>query len=132
MADLPERAKRAGVKVTLTDRPEAAGPYGLVLVDAPCSGSGSWRRDPEGKWALTAARLEALTDLQARIVAAAAAMVAPGGVLAYATCSILARENGAQVAAFVAATPGWRQLSERSFLPLTGGDGFFLALMARD
>ncbi len=132
MADLPGRAKRAGVRVTLRDTPETAAPYDLVLVDAPCSGSGSWRRDPEGKWALNAARLEELVLLQAAILGRAAAMVAPGGVLAYATCSLLTRENEAQVAAFKAATPGWTVNDSHRFSPLHGGDGFFLALFTRN
>jgi 16S rRNA (cytosine967-C5)-methyltransferase len=132
MADLPERAKRAGVRVTLAARPEAAGPYDLVLVDAPCSGSGSWRRDPEGKWALTADRLAELTGLQAKVLAQAATLVAPSGVLAYATCSLLERENCGQVGAFLAATPGWHMLAERAFTPVDGGDGFYLALLTRN
>ncbi|WP_103256123.1 RsmB/NOP family class I SAM-dependent RNA methyltransferase [Tabrizicola aquatica] len=131
MADLPERAKRAGAKVTLTERPEATAPYDLVLVDAPCSGSGSWRRDPEGKWRLTPDRLGELRAVQAAILDRAAAMVAPGGWLAYATCSLLEVENGDQTAAFLARTPGWRLDAERRFTPLEGGDGFYLALLAR-
>jgi 16S rRNA (cytosine967-C5)-methyltransferase len=132
MADLPERAKRAGVAVTLTERPEAAAPYDLVLVDAPCSGSGSWRRDPEGKWALTPERLDRVLSEQAAILDRAAAMVAPRGWLAYVTCSLLTVENGAQVDRFQARHPqGWTREVERSFLPLDGGDGFFLCILAR-
>lgn len=131
MADLPERAKRAGAAVTLTDHPEARAPYGLVLVDAPCSGSGSWRRDPEGKWALTPARLAVLLAEQAAILDRAAGMVGPGGVLAYATCSLLVRENDAQVTAFLARHPGWSLAETRRFLPLAGGDGFFVAILRR-
>ncbi len=132
MTDLPDRAKRAGVRVAITAAPEATAPYDLVLVDAPCSGSGSWRRDPEGKWALTQARLAELVALQATILRRAAAMVAPGGVLAYATCSLLDAENVAQVTSFTAANPDWVVSDSRRFLPLTGGDGFFLALLTRN
>jgi 16S rRNA (cytosine967-C5)-methyltransferase len=132
MADLPERAKRAGVAVTLTERPEAAAPYDLVLVDAPCSGSGSWRRDPEGKWALTPDRLDRVLSEQAAILDRAAAMVGPRGRLAYVTCSLLLAENAAQVDRFQARHPqGWTREIERSFLPLDGGDGFFLCVLAR-
>lgn len=131
MADLPVRARRAGIGVTLTERPEATAPYDLVLVDAPCSGSGSWRRDPEGKWALTPARLAALQAEQAAILHRAAAMVAPGGVLAYATCSLLAEENTEQTRAFRQAHPGWQPETELSLTPLSGGDGFHLAVMRR-
>ena len=131
MADLPDRARRAGVKVTLTDRPETTGPYDLILVDAPCSGSGSWRRDPEGKWRLTADRLAELVATQAGILDRVAPMVAPGGVLAYATCSLLEVENGDQAQAFLARHSGWRLEQERRFTPLDGGDGFYLALLRR-
>ncbi len=131
MADLPPRAARAGVEVTLTDRPEADGPYDLVLVDAPCSGLGSWRRDPEGKWALTAVKLQALVAEQAAILARVAEMVRPGGALAYATCSMLKRENSAQVAAFLATNPSWALERDLVLSPLTGGDGFFLAILRR-
>jgi 16S rRNA (cytosine967-C5)-methyltransferase len=129
MADLPERARRAGIEVLLTDRPEAAAPYDLVLVDAPCSGSGSWRRDPEGKWALTADRLAALVQVQATILRQAAGLVRSGGWVGYATCSLLSVENGDQVAGFLAAHPGWRLAEERRLTPLDGGDGFYMALL---
>jgi 16S rRNA (cytosine967-C5)-methyltransferase len=132
MADLPRRAARAGVRVTLTAAPEAAAPYDLVLVDAPCSGLGSWRRDPEGKWALTPERLAELVTLQATILRRAAEMVAPGGWLGYATCSLLQEENGDQVARFLAETPEWTQTAEVSLTPLQGGDGFFLATLKRN
>lgn len=131
MADLPARAGRAGVAVQRTDRPERAGPYDLVLADVPCSGSGSWRRDPEGKWALTAERLAALREVQAGIMDRAAGMLGPGGVLGYATCSLLEAENGAQVAAFLERHTDWRLEAERRFTPLEGGDGFFGAILRR-
>jgi 16S rRNA (cytosine967-C5)-methyltransferase len=131
MADLPERARRAGIAVTLTDRPETAAPYDLVLVDAPCSGSGSWRRDPEGKWTLAPARLEALLAEQAAIIDRAAAMVGPGGVLAYATCSLLDAENAGQAGRFLARAEGWTRAFERSFSPLDGGDGFYICVLRR-
>ena len=131
MADLPARAARAGVQVTRTERPEKTAPYDLILTDVPCSGSGSWRRDPEGKWALTAARLSALLDLQAGIMERAAGMLRPGGVLGYATCSMIGDENGAQVAAFLSRHADWRLEAERHFTPLEGGDGFYIAVLRR-
>lgn len=129
MTDLPVRAARAGLRVTLTEKPEGTAPYDLVLTDVPCSGSGSWRRDPEGKWALTQTRLADLLDLQARIMDRAAAVVRPGGVLGYATCSMITAENGAQVDAFLTRHPGWQREAERSFTPLEGGDGFYCAVL---
>ena len=131
MRDLPARAARAGVRVELSEAPEAAAPYDLILTDAPCSGSGSWRRDPQGKWALTAARLAELCAIQAAILDRAAQMVAPQGWLAYATCSLLAEENQQQIAAFLSRAPGWSLAEQRALNPLSGGDGFFLALLRR-
>jgi len=131
MRDLPARAARARVAVKVTDSPENAAPYDLILTDVPCSGSGSWRRDPAGKWALTAPRLTELLAVQAVILDRAAPMVAPGGCLAYATCSLLADENQRQIDAFVHRTPGWRRDRDHHFTPLQGGDGFFLAILTR-
>jgi 16S rRNA (cytosine967-C5)-methyltransferase len=127
MRDLPPRAQRAGIKVTLSEKPEKTGPYDLILADAPCSGSGSWRRDPEGKWRLTPARLEELVAIQATILDRAARLLRPGGILAYATCSLLEVENGQQVDRFLSRHPDWRAGPARRFTPLEGGDGFFVA-----
>lgn len=131
MADLPARAERAGVKVTLTETPETLGPFDLVLVDAPCSGSGSWRRDPEGKWKLTRERLDELVRIQAGILDRVAPMVRTGGWLAYTTCSYLEAENRAQVEAFLSRQTGWHLHKSLSLTPLTHSDGFFLALLRR-
>lgn len=134
MADLPARAARAGARIALADAAalRAAAPFDLVLCDVPCSGSGAWRRAPEGKWRLDPAGLAALVATQAAILDAAAPLVAPGGVLAYATCSLLDDENAGGVAAFRARTPGWREVRNLRLTPLDGGDGFFLALLMRD
>ncbi|MBL9053619.1 MAG: RsmB/NOP family class I SAM-dependent RNA methyltransferase [Tabrizicola sp.] len=131
MADIPVRAQRAGVKISLTEKPETSAPYDLVLVDAPCSGSGSWRRDPEAKWKLSPDRLTELTGLQADIMDRASAMVATGGWLAYATCSLLQEENQTQAMAFLDRHRGWALSKTLSFTPLTHSDGFFLALFQR-
>ena len=129
MRDLPVRAKRAGVKVTLTDAPKA--PFDLVLTDVPCSGSGSWRRAPEGKWLLTPDRLDALVKTQAQILKDVSALVRPGGWIGYATCSLLDAENSAQIADFIKENQGWSCELQRSLTPLDGGDGFFIALLRR-
>lgn len=131
LRDLPPRAARAGVKAHLTESPEKTAPYDLTLTDVPCSGSGSWRRDPMGKWQLTEARLTELCAIQAQILDRCARMVAPRGVLAYATCSLLAEEDEDQIAAFLSRQPGWVCSLQRRFSPLIGGDGFFLALLER-
>ena len=129
MRDLPARAKRAGAKVTVTEAPKA--PFDLVLTDVPCSGSGSWRRAPEGKWLLTADRLRSLVDIQAKILREAAALVRPGGWIGYATCSMINIENGAQITDFTSENPNWSCDFQRSLTPLDGGDGFFVALLRK-
>jgi 16S rRNA (cytosine967-C5)-methyltransferase len=131
MRDLPARAARAGVKVAPIDKPEVLAPFDLILADAPCSGSGSWRRDPQGKWALTPDRLAQIGAVQDSILDRLAPMVAPGGVLAYATCSLLRAENEDRVTAFLQRHPGWQVLDSRRFTPLTGGDGFFVAQLTQ-
>jgi 16S rRNA (cytosine967-C5)-methyltransferase len=132
MGDLTERARRAGVVIERATGPalKAAGPFDLVLCDVPCSGSGAWRRQPEAKWSLSPESLERLCQLQAKILDAAATLVAPGGRLAHVTCSLLRAENEDQVAAFIARTAGWRVVAERRWTPLDGGDGFGLAILA--
>jgi 16S rRNA (cytosine967-C5)-methyltransferase len=131
MADLPARAARAGVAVTITENPGKTAPYDVILTDVPCSGSGSWRRDPEGKWALTEDRLTALCALQDAILDRAATMTAPGGCIAYATCSLLRDENEDRVADFLARHPGWTVDRQLRLTPLQGGDGFGLAILRR-
>jgi len=131
MADLPQRSARAGQRVMITAQPAETKPYDVVLTDVPCSGSGSWRRDPAGKWALTEARLAEVTALQAQIMDEAAPLVRHGGTLAYATCSLLADENEAQVQGFLRRHSGWVAKVQKRFSPLDGGDGFFLATLTR-
>lgn len=132
MADIPSRAARAGANVhireTVADLPAAA----LVLADAPCSGSGSWRRAPEAKWRFTQGRLEALCAVQMQVLEAAGRHVTPGGVLAYVTCSVLAEENEARVAAFVGQSPGWACRAQRRWPISAEGDGFFCAQLIRE
>ncbi|MGO4917024.1 RsmB/NOP family class I SAM-dependent RNA methyltransferase [Pseudogemmobacter sp. W21_MBD1_M6] len=133
MADLPVRAARAGVEVTRLRTSDIAGhaPFDLVLLDVPCSGSGSWRRAPEAKWLLTDDRLRQLVRLQGEILDKAAGYVAKGGVLAYATCSLLKDENASQIDAFLSHRAGWKLLEKRRLTPIDGGDGFFIALLTR-
>ncbi|WP_372674493.1 RsmB/NOP family class I SAM-dependent RNA methyltransferase [Aquicoccus sp.] len=133
MHDLPPRAARAGVEVRCLDASELArwAPYDLVLCDVPCSGSGTWRRDPDAKWRFTPERLAELTRTQDRILEAAAPMVAPRGLLVYATCSLLPDENEARVAQFCARRPGWRVAFSHQFPLSEGGDGFFVAQLER-
>jgi 16S rRNA (cytosine967-C5)-methyltransferase len=136
MADLPARAQRAGAAIKIYENPEKTAPYALILTDVPCSGSGSWRRDPQGKWALTPARLMELQQIQAQIIDSAVAMLGQNGTLAYATCSVLRSENEEQITAALLRHPQlFCQSTQRFGLGQSGdtplGDGFFLAVLRR-
>lgn len=122
--------------------------FGRVLVDAPCSGTGTWRRNPDARWRpFEEEGLDQLVLLQGRILASAARLVKPGGRLVYATCSLLQVENEDQITAFLAARPDFRIVPLRSIfgdlpsdhpdhLSLTPAqhrtDGFFAAVLQRD
>jgi 16S rRNA (cytosine967-C5)-methyltransferase len=153
------RLKRAGVG-NVERRPLAserdqwvkrhARGFARVLVDVPCLGTGTWRRNPDAKWRAGPKDLAELRERQRQILQSAARLVAPGGRLVYVTCSLLREENEAQAEAFLAATPdfvpypaarAWGEAigsdapgGER-YLFLTparhGTDGFFVALFER-
>ncbi|AXC50721.1 RsmB/NOP family class I SAM-dependent RNA methyltransferase [Paracoccus suum] len=131
MADLPARASRAGARITLAPPGSTTldRQFDLVVADVPCSGSGSWRRDPAGRWRLTPDRLAELVKIQAQILDQAALRVRPGGRLAYMTCSQLRRENDDQIAAFCARHPAAHEVLRRHFDPLNASDGFFLSVV---
>lgn len=136
MRDLPDRASRAGASLNIIRTADALqrlrGQCDVVLVDAPCSGSGSWRRDPMAKWRLTPETLAHCHAMQSEALAAAAAFVRPGGRLIYATCSILPSENGVQASGFLSRNDGFR--SDDTLTRHTardGGDGFFAACFVR-
>jgi 16S rRNA (cytosine967-C5)-methyltransferase len=131
MVDLPVRAARAGVSIDIVETAALASarPFDAVLCDVPCSGSGTWRRDPEAKWRLTPARLADLEQVQAEILSEGARLVAPGGQLVYMTCSLFAAENEAQIARFVSAHPEWRLERQGADTPLSASDGVFHAVL---
>lgn len=116
LAPIHERLKRNGARNVQVRNPDAGALDDLVekmdrvVVDAPCTGTGTWRRRPDTKWKLTAAQLEARQAEQIAVLDEAAKFVKPGGHLAYITCSILAEENADQVAAFVGRHQGFTQL----------------------
>jgi 16S rRNA (cytosine967-C5)-methyltransferase len=152
LAKLEPRAQRAGAQIetrllsppreldNLADWREAAD---LVLVDAPCSGSGTWRRNPEGRWRLTPDRLDRLIDVQQSLLAIAAELAKPGGRLVYAVCSLLSREGAGQIDAFLESHSSWISedpaiaagRSDRRGRLLTPAhdrtDGFFVARLRR-
>ncbi|MBL4768643.1 MAG: RsmB/NOP family class I SAM-dependent RNA methyltransferase [Rhodobacteraceae bacterium] len=133
MRDLPERAERAGAQFSTltTEELSAAGTFDLVLCDAPCSGSGSWRRAPEAKWRLTPERLQEFENIQGEILQKAAVLTAPDGVLVYITCSILNEENEDSVNRFLKTNAGWKIVFQES-LPITNEtDGFFTTHLKR-
>lgn len=123
--------------------------FDRVFVDAPCSGTGSWRRNPDARWSKQAANLRELTALQDAIVTRAANFVKPGGHLIYATCSLLTRENDERVETFLAARKDFERIDARDQFPATrewpcgdepvlrlsparhGTDGFFAAVLRR-
>ncbi len=133
MKDLTVRAKRAGVvaRVLNADPVNAGKTYDLVLLDVPCSGTGAWRRNPDGKWRFSEVDLQDLVETQAGIVARCSKLVADGGVLAYVTCSLLYDENEAQIERFLAANENWDISKSCRFNPSTGTDGFFIMVLNR-
>jgi len=159
LAPIIERLRRAGTRnVQVHDHEKSmiglVGKCDRVLVDAPCTGTGTWRRRPDTKWRLTQKNIEERLGQQAEALAKASSYVRPGGHLCYVTCSVLPEENQKQVAAFleangefelVSALDGWKTLfantprSPRSpdglSLTLspasTDTDGFFFAMMRR-
>lgn len=127
MNDLPVRAKRAGVKVNRLETKALlqAAPFDLVLVDAPCSGSGTWRRTPEAKWRLTPDRLAEMCQIQRDLLTQACDLVADRGRIVYMTCSLFSAENQDQVQWFVKNT-GFSVGDSLCFLDPKGSDGFFM------
>lgn len=133
MRDLSPRAERAGVGIQelSTDQLRAHMPFDLVLCDAPCSGSGAWRRSPEAKWSFTAARLEELQAIQQDILQQAAVLLSENGWLIYATCSVLKAENEDQVETFLSRNPDWQCRYQRRWPLSENCDGFYTAHLTR-
>ncbi len=168
LAPLYERARRAGVRNLQivnpsTDKPALgalAGKIDVVFIDAPCSGSGTWRRHPDTKWRLTPEQFQRRMAEQDQVLRDAAAFVKPGGRIVYVTCSFLMEENEDRLVAFLSAHPDFartRALAEidRSGLATDDGraalekcgtadgalrltparlraDGFYIAVLRRD
>jgi 16S rRNA (cytosine967-C5)-methyltransferase len=132
MKDLPNRACRSGANIRVIKSNDLKkSHYGLVFCDVPCSGSGSWRRDPEGKWSLTLKDYNRLLSLQENILATASQLVKPNGNLVYATCSVLKDENKAQIQKFLKNTNDWALKKEKFSIPNELGDGFYFSILKR-
>jgi len=162
LAPVHARLVRAGAGNVEVRAPRGAAPLlddvvgqaDLVLIDAPCTGIGAWRRNPDAKWRVRPGALEQRIKDQDEVLARAAPLVRPGGRIAYITCSLLAEENGDRISAFRAAHTGFEVLPvaevvralpmraaefEAAVLPSaegllmtprrTGTDGFFVAIM---
>ncbi|WP_050528191.1 RsmB/NOP family class I SAM-dependent RNA methyltransferase [Pseudorhodobacter aquimaris] len=133
MKDLQPRASRAGAsvkQVSIEDVKEES-QFDTVLADAPCSGSGSWRRDPQGKWLLSQEKLDQLIRLQHEILDQVSTFVGPQGHLVYATCSLFQVENERQIERFLDRNKDFSLVSDHHFTPLEGGDGFYCAVLVR-
>ena len=152
LSNLVPRAQRAraSIEARLLDMPREregladwAGTADTVLVDAPCSGSGTWRRNPEGRWRLTPERLDRLLASQARLLDIAVEIVRPGGTLVYAVCSLLSREGAGQIDALLSRCSSFSATAlvfdagrpngaGRLLTPAHDGtDGFFVARLER-
>ncbi|GAA0310389.1 RsmB/NOP family class I SAM-dependent RNA methyltransferase [Sphingomonas oligophenolica] len=153
LSRLAPRAARAGATIVETRLLDPGrelevlgdwvGSADCVLIDAPCSGTGTWRRNPEARWRLSPDRIERLVETQRHVLEIGAELVRPGGAIVYIVCSLLDEEGAGQAAAFLGRHPGWQAASltlpaGRAHGPgirLTPGhdstDGFFVARLER-
>jgi 16S rRNA (cytosine967-C5)-methyltransferase len=138
LSDTVKRSQRAGVRNLQVRSPlradalaELDGRMDLVFVDAPCTGSGTWRRHPDAKWRLTAGQLERRIAEQDQVLGQAARYVKPGGRLVYVTCSLLAEENEDRIAALAAAAPAFAVVPTLKAIAASGQvDAAGLAMLA--
>ena len=139
LTDTVRRSRRAGVRNLQVRSPihsgalaDLEGRMDLVFVDAPCTGSGTWRRHPDTKWRLTAEQMARRAAEQDAALRAAAIFAKPGGRVLYVTCSLFAEENEDRVAGFLADNPDFRRSREQRITPLRdGADGFYAAELVR-
>lgn len=139
LAELKKRAKRDGAHNIETRTIEGTksikklkGKADRVLIDAPCSGIGVLKRNPDSKWKLNADFIDRIRKTQAEILDQYASMVKTGGKLVYATCSILPSENEKQVKAFLANHKEFEMIKDKKVSPAASGfDGFYMALLER-
>jgi 16S rRNA (cytosine967-C5)-methyltransferase len=134
LAPIHDRIKRAHARNIQVRSPKGKtgvlsdleGRMDLVLVDAPCTGTGVWRRHPDAKWRIRPGALEIRVKEQTKLLDQAAAFVKPGGRIAYVTCSLLDAENGAQLRDFIARNEDWSALSSAELCKPLGERGIVL------
>jgi len=137
LKELEKRAQRAGVNIVQTKAIRENTIAGLkntadfLLLDVPCSGIGVLRRNPDDKWKLSKARIEELVQIQQHILEEYSSMLKPGGVLVYATCSILPSENDKQIDTFLKKYSNFELEKKQTIYPSEGGDGYFMARLLK-
>ena len=127
LSELQKRSGRAGVQIIEISR-QPTGTFNHVVVDAPCSGSGTWRRCPDAPFKLTKKILQEVRQKQADILDKASTFVEKGGLLHYMTCSVIEGENQPQMRAFLKRHKDFKLVHHQQWTPSKSGtDGFFLA-----
>ena len=132
--ELSRRAKRAHIDIIEIQPklPEPVKMFDYVVVDAPCSGTGTWRRNPHMRWHLTEKQLGHIVKSQTQILNRSESYVKEGGYLAYITCSLTRDENEDQVRLFLSTHPNFRLVKQKRYSPAkTQTDGFFLCMMQK-
>ena len=138
LTELQRRATRAGAKIetklissnkTIEQLKNTAD---RLLLDVPCSGLGVLKRNPDAKWKLSLERINELKKIQQQILQDYTAMLKPGGLLVYATCSILPSENNKQVEHFLTENNNFSFIEDKTIYPSEGFDGFYMCLMKRE
>jgi 16S rRNA (cytosine967-C5)-methyltransferase len=138
LEELQRRAKRAAAtietKVISSEKTISAleGKADRLLLDVPCSGLGVLKRNPDAKWKLSPQAIEEVKQKQKQILREYSRMVKPGGLMVYATCSILPSENEEQVKHFLEGNKSFDLVKEKTIYPSEGFDGFYLCLMKRE
>ena len=134
LSELSKRARRANVSIikTVFKLPEAYKKFDYVVVDAPCSGTGTWRRSPDLRWSLSEKQLYNITIKQAEILSVAQEYVKNGHFLVYITCSLTFDENEKQVEDFISKYPMFHKVRDNRYSPYrTQTDGFYICIMQK-
>jgi 16S rRNA (cytosine967-C5)-methyltransferase len=137
LTELKKRADRAGVNIIVTQEIDTDTIKNLensadrLLLDVPCSGLGVLKRNPDAKWKLTKDFIDKVKGTQQSIIKEYSIMLKPGGIMVYATCSILPSENEGQVNAFLKSNDNFELIEQQSIMPSQGFDGFYMAALKK-